>query len=87
MGILGIYTPGAILDDKTFNYDIPAGIGEKIRQLALEDVSWGPSRIAKELNTDKYGFIRVSTLTVWRYLRKLNLSSRKQREEELNRGN
>ncbi|HHS12594.1 MAG TPA: anti-sigma factor antagonist [bacterium] len=62
---------------------IPQGLDEKIRQLALENVSWGPSRISRELNTEKYGFSRVGTLTVWRYLRKLNLGGRKQREEAL----
>lgn len=70
-------------EPETEMQSIPEGLEEKIRQLALENISWGPSRIAKELNTEKYGFIRVGTLTVWRYLRKLNLGSRKQREEAL----
>jgi anti-sigma B factor antagonist len=61
--------------------NIPEELEEKIRQLALENVSWGPSLIARELNTEKYGFIRVGTLAVWRYLRKLKLGGRKQREE------
>ncbi|MFC1501810.1 anti-sigma factor antagonist [bacterium] len=60
--------------------DEPEGIEESVEKIALEHVSWGPSKIAKELNTEKYGFLRVSTLTLWRILRRLNLGSKKQRE-------
>ncbi len=55
-------------------------IEKKIRQIALEHPSWSPSKIAKELDTEKYGFLRVGKFSVWKILRKLNLGSKKQRE-------
>lgn len=57
----------------------PEGVEEKVRQVALEHPSWGPAKIAKELNTEEYGFVRMGTLSVWKLLRKLNLGSKKQR--------
>jgi len=55
-------------------------IEKKIRQIALEHPSWNPSKIAKELDTERYGFLRVGKFSVWKILRKLNLGSKKQRE-------
>ena len=57
------------------------GIEEKIKQIAKGNPVWGPSKIAKALNTEKYGFIRMSSLSVWKLLRKLNLGNKKQRED------
>ena len=56
------------------------GIEEKIERLALEHPSWGASKFAKELNTEKYGFLRVNAFSVWKTLRKLGLGSQKGRE-------
>jgi anti-sigma B factor antagonist len=61
---------------------IPVELEDKIRQIALNNPSWGASNIAKELNTEKYGFLRIKTLSVWKMLRKMNLSSKKQRESQ-----
>ena len=62
------------------NYESePLEIEEKVRQIALEHPSWGPSKIAKMLDTDKYGFIRIGTVSVWKLLRRLDLGSKKQR--------
>jgi anti-sigma B factor antagonist len=63
---------------------VPEGMEEKILQIVKEHPSWSPSQISKELNTDRYGFVRLGTLGVWKHLRKLNLGSKKQREN-LNR--
>ena len=52
----------------------------KIREVALEHPSWGPSKIARELDTEKYEFLRVGKFSVWKILRKLNLGNKKQRE-------
>ena len=54
---------------------------DMIREIALENPEWGHGQIAKELNTDKYGFSRVGQLTVWKILRKMHLGSKKAREE------
>jgi len=62
------------------NYESePMEIEEKVRQIAFEHPSWGPSKIAKMLDTDKYGFIRIGTVSVWKLLRRLDLGSKKQR--------
>jgi anti-sigma B factor antagonist len=60
--------------------EIPAELEEKIRKIALENPSWSHGQIAKELNTDLYGYVKVGKLTVWKLLRKMHLNSQKQRE-------
>jgi len=57
----------------------PEGIEDKVRQIVQEHPSWGPPKIARELNTERYGFVRMGTLSIWKLLRKLNLGSKKQR--------
>jgi anti-sigma B factor antagonist len=59
---------------------VPEGMDEKILQIIKEHSSWSPSQISKELNTERYGFVRLGTLGVWKLLRKLKLGSKKQRE-------
>jgi len=56
---------------------------EKIKQLALANLDWNAGQIASELGTSEQGDIRVGKLTVWKILRKLNLSSKKDREQFL----
>jgi len=58
----------------------PEGIEDQMRQIVQEHPSWGPPKIARELNTEKYGFVRMGTFSAWKLLRRLNLGSRKQRE-------
>jgi anti-sigma B factor antagonist len=70
-----------ITDEKNVFTD--EGIDEKVRQIAVQNPEWNASRIARELNTEKYGFIRLSSLSVRKVLRKLDLGNRKKRE---NRG-
>jgi anti-sigma B factor antagonist len=53
---------------------------EKVKRIALENPSWGASKLSKELNTEKYGFERVNVFAVWKMLRKLGLGSQKDRE-------
>ncbi len=62
------------------NEKIPAELEEKIRKIALENPSWGHGQIAKELDTDLFGYVKVGKLTVWKLLRKMHLNSQKQRE-------
>jgi anti-sigma B factor antagonist len=52
----------------------PEGVEEKIKQIVTEHSDWGPSQIAKELKTEKYGFTRVGKITVWKILRNLKLN-------------
>jgi transposase len=61
--------------------DEQVGIEESVETIALEHPGWGSSKIVKELNTEKYGFIRISSLAVRKILKQLNLKSKKQREE------
>lgn len=62
--------------------EIEEDVENRIRQIAGEHQDWGPSKIAKELNTEKYGYIRMGTLAVWKHLRKLNSEERKQRQSQ-----
>ena len=57
----------------------PATLEEKVRQLALDHTDWGAGQIAAALNSAEYGFIKVGKLSVWRMLRKMNLSSKEDR--------
>ena len=60
------------------------GVGDvesRVAQIAMENPTWGASKIAKALNTEKHGFLRINTVTVWKILRKMNLGSKKQRED------
>ena len=59
----------------------PEAVEDKIKQIATDHPTWGASRISKALNTQKYGFVRMSTLSVWRNLRKLNLGDRQEKDE------
>lgn len=59
-------------------------IEEKIREIALEHPSWNPSKISKELDTEKYGFLRIGKFSVRKILKKLNLN--KKQREILSRG-
>ncbi len=59
----------------------PVGVEEKIKKIALLHPDWSAAKIARELDTEKYGFIRIGKLSVWKTLRRLNLSSKKQREK------
>ena len=52
--------------------DVIDGVEEKIGRIADEHPGWGPSKIAKELNTETYGFIRMSTMAVRKILRNRN---------------
>ena len=55
-------------------------IEEKVKQLALTNVQWNAGQIAKALSTPEEGNIKVGKLTVWKMLRKMNLTSQKDRE-------
>jgi anti-sigma B factor antagonist len=59
---------------------VPEGIEDKVLQVVREHPSWGPSQIAKELNTERFGFVRLGLIGAWKLLRKLDLGGRKQRE-------
>ncbi|MBN1896082.1 STAS domain-containing protein [bacterium] len=58
-----------------------AGLEELIRKIALENPSWSAAQIAKILQTDSYGNIKISRLAVWKALRKMHLGSKKSRTE------
>ncbi len=55
-----------------------ATIEKQIKKIAQDNPTFGSAQIAKELNTEKYGFIRMGKLSVWKVLRKLNMGDRKE---------
>lgn len=48
-------------------------VDSKIKKILQENPSWGATKVAKVLNTEKYGFVRMNSLAVWRAMRKINL--------------
>jgi anti-sigma B factor antagonist len=48
----------------------------KIKEIVHQNPSWGSVKIMKELNTEKYGFLRMNKISVWKILRKLNLDKK-----------
>lgn len=70
----------AIEDDSDDDFkDIPDNVDDKIKDIALNHPNWGAGEISKELFTDKYDYTRVGKIGVWKILRRLNLSDKKQR--------
>jgi len=61
--------------------ELPESVEEKVMKIVSQNPEWGASKIAKELFTEEYGYIRMSTLSAWKLLRKLNVSSKKDRVE------
>jgi len=56
-------------------------IEDKIKQLVIESPENGSIKILKELNTPEYGNVKLSWFQVMRYLKQLNLNSKKKRIE------
>ena len=54
-------------------------VEDKIKQLVIENPENGSIKIMKELNTPKYGNMKLSWFEVVRYLKKMNLNSKKKR--------
>ncbi len=74
-----IVTEEPVDDQEDTLDDVDVSVEEKVRQLAIENPDWGASRIAKEMGTEKYGYVKIGTLSVWKLLKKLNLGNKKQR--------
>lgn len=56
-------------------------VEDKIKQLVMEKPEYGSIKIMKELNTPQFGNVKVSWFQVMRYLKQLNLNSKKKRIE------
>jgi len=56
-------------------------VEDKIKQLVIENPEFGSIKIMKELNTNQFGNEKVSWFQVMRYLKQLNLNSKKKRIE------
>jgi anti-anti-sigma factor len=69
------------LQASAVNEPVEKGLDELIRKIALENPSWNAAQIAKILQTDSYGNIKISRLAVWKTLRKMHLGSKKSRTE------
>jgi len=63
----------------------PATLEDKIKEIAIKNPDWSAGKIAKELDTEEYGFVKVGTISVWKMLRKLNLGSKAQRVNAKNK--
>ncbi len=56
-------------------------VEDKIRQIVMENPDNGSIKIMKELNTPKYGKVKLSWFQVVKLLKKLDLNSKKKRVE------
>ena len=56
-------------------------IEDKIRQLVLENPDISSIKILRELNTAKFGYAKLGYFQLVKYLKKLNLNSKKKRME------
>lgn len=54
-------------------------IEEKIKTIVLENPDTGSIKLMKELNTPRFGNVKLKYFQVLKYLRKLNLNSKKKR--------
>ncbi len=52
---------------------------EKIKRIVIENPFGGARYIAKQLNTEQYGSIRIGFFRMWSILKKLNLENREKR--------
>ncbi len=57
------------------------GVEEKIKQLIIENPENGSISIMRELNTTKYGNVKLGWFQVKKYLKKMRLNSKKKRVE------
>ena len=56
-------------------------VEDKIRRLVIENPEYGSIKIMKELNTPHYGNVKLSWFQVKKYLKQLQLNSKKKRIE------
>jgi len=54
-------------------------LNEKIKMIAVENPLWGIAEIKAQLDTEKFGNIRLGWIQIYRILRKLNLESKEKR--------
>ena len=54
-------------------------VEEKIRQLVVENPENGSIKIMKALNSQKYGNVKLGWFQVVKYLKKMDLNSKKKR--------
>ena len=58
--------------DESEGEAVDEDIESKIKEIVQQNPAWGSAKIAKELNTEKYGYIHMNKISVWKLLRKLN---------------
>jgi len=58
---------------------VEMGVEEKVMDIVKQNPDWGSSKIAKQLSTEQYGYMKMGTMSVWKLLRQLNLSSKKEK--------
>ncbi|RMD94142.1 MAG: anti-sigma factor antagonist [Calditrichaeota bacterium] len=59
----------------------PLSIEDKIRQIVIENPEYGTIQIMKTLNTPRFGNIKLGWFAMRKYLKKLNLDTKKKRIE------
>ena len=58
---------------------VDQSVEEKIKKLVIENPDMGSIKLMKELNSARFGYIKVGYFQLLKYLKKLNLNSKKKR--------
>ena len=70
-------TQSDFLDVQKEDSTVEMDVEDKIRQLLVENPSWGPAKVSKALNTERFGNVKMGTISVWKLMKKLNLGNEK----------
>ena len=68
---------GPVVSSKISVKDFP--LNEKVKMIAVENPVWGIRQIRKQLDTEKFGNIRLGRFQIYSILRNLNLETREKR--------
>jgi len=74
----GYKTPSGPQDAKA---DRELSVEEKIKEIVKGEPLWGSRQIRRELNSAKYGWVKLGWWRAWRMLRKLGFNSKRKRME------
>lgn len=72
--------PKGLLDVHEEDEKQDSGVENKIKEIVLENPSWGPAKISKALNSERFGYIKMGTIAVWKTMKKIDFGSQKEED-------
>lgn len=55
-------------------------VEDKVKKIVVENPSWGPAKVSKALNTERFGNVKMGTISVWKMMKKMNLGNQKNKD-------